>query len=303
MVVIPSNVTGILLGTIASASWSLPGSASTTPTTTSFTPQAETVQVAQFYPAATRTDRVLMVKGEGRVTAPADKAEIEFIFSNYDLSAYYTDSEDTASKEPATDSPSASETAPPPTTPITRGMLQPVVDALVASGIPTSDIKVTLGSETLNNYPYYAPEGASISLNLSQPTTARIDELISTVEEAISDKEGLYFQDRYVKYSTEHCDELKQEAYITAINDARDRANILASAMAVKIEEIPSVAETPFDVGSFFGILSSSSPCDATRSSLSRSPYEYTPPSYYDPTLSPEVEVQRELFVTYPIRR
>ncbi|NJR59159.1 MAG: SIMPL domain-containing protein [Cyanobacteria bacterium CRU_2_1] len=184
---------------------------------------------------------------------------------------------------------------PPEPEPLSRADLQPVIDALVAAGIPASAIEVSLPSDGAANpyYSYYYPGSVTVSFSVSQPSRERVREIVATVEESVSGSERMYLQDRLVQYTidTSRCDALIREAYTAALTDARDRATLLAEIIGVEIGDTPSVSDF---AGYFTPTLS---PCDAPSNYI----YTYASPTYYDPSAPTEVQLQRGVFVSYPI--
>ena len=248
----------------------------------------QSVEVAQlFYPPATDDHQVVMVVGHGQISRPADKASIQLVVLSYDISkmAAYT------TPEPGT-APST-----PPIPPLTPEMLKPFVAALVAAGVPAGDIKVLMGDVPgASPYNYYGEGSAAIAFDVAQPTSDRITKIMDAAQGAIGSK--LYLQDRYIGYVTNSCDDMEAKAYVAAVADAHDRAQILASAMQVNLSSVSSVAEMPIVPGS----SPYPSPCDLANLPQAAA-YGYSSLSYYDASAPVEVTLQRDLYVTYPVRR
>ena len=255
--------------------------------------------VAQlFYPPVNEDQQALMVIGQGEVSAAADTAQVEFSFTNYDpyavpdegLLLFNDASADNAS---AGESPSLQAQAAPGGTPtLTSESLQPIVDALVASGISADLIEVTVTPGTPNVYPYTTDSGV-VSFDLSDPSSDQINQAVEAVNGAIADSENLFLQNLTVQYLTDDCQTLEQDAYLAAVDDARSRATALATAMGVEIAQVPSIAESPFNF-----LLPA---CGSADGASFYNPFAYTT-SYFDPEAPAEVQVRRDIFVTFPIR-
>lgn len=266
-------------------------------------------EIAQFFPFASPENQVVMIQGTGTATATAETAEVELVFLNYDpyydpYACYYEESDPTLS-EPTTLTPPPlpTEPCPPPgdPVPLTRDVLQPAIDALQAGGVPASAIEVRLPSDSADDFgSYYYTDSASISFDLNRPSRQGVEDLMTAVDDAIGDAENLYLQDRYVQYtlSQSGCQALQREAYQSAVADARDRAAVLAAALGVGLGDVPSVADSAALTAGLFS--SYPSYCDTA---FSPSPYPYPTPSYYDPNLPAEVQLQRSIFVTFPVER
>jgi uncharacterized protein YggE len=278
---------------VASAAAPLNGSSQVSPDASLI----RSTQVAQlFYPPATLEQQVLMVVGQGQATRTADTAKVRLILLNYDLATYGQSVSDAAESAESAESAAT----PPELSPLTRAMLKPVIDALVAAGVPVSAIKTTLAEEAslINPYSYYGEGSAEVAFDLDQPTRDRITTLMTAAENAVG--KNLYLQDRFVTYATNSCADLEQEAYTAAVADARDRAKTLAAAMGVELSNVPSVAES---ASIFPGLPYNPYPSSCDLAVLPTAAAAYTSPSYYDPSAPAEVSLQRDLYVTYPIQR
>jgi hypothetical protein len=242
---------------------------------------ATPVTAQLLYPPVSN-DHGIMVVGQGVASRPADRAAIDLIVLNYDPYS-----------SPAPESPLFSVQAdyplPNEPQPLTREALQPIIDALVAAGIAASEIEVELGSSSA---PYYGDGSATLSFTVEQPSSEQIERLVETATTAIQESEDLYLQETYVKYSVEECQPLETAVYEAAIRDARNRAEAIARAMSVELSPVPSVAESPFNL--FAG------GCDAD-SGLSLPFGAGYGAAYYDPSAPAEVQLRRDVFVTFPI--
>ncbi|MBW4542988.1 MAG: SIMPL domain-containing protein [Symplocastrum torsivum CPER-KK1] len=248
-----------------------------------------------FYPSV--SDRQgLMVQGQGRASAPADRARLEFQFTN-NFSAFgeVVEGESSSSETPESATPAELE-------PITQATLKPVVDALVARGIPASAIEVNISPTNSSAFPFPFPfptssGTAQILVTLDTPTRERVQEVVTVGGDPKTLGENVTIQTVNVSYTVSDCQPLEKAAYVAAVNDARNRARALSEALGVRIAEIPSVAEAPFA-----GFLPSapSSSCNAQGSSL---PFPFNGLQQpYDPSVPATVEVKKDIFATYAIR-
>lgn len=261
------------------------------PTVDSPMETAESDWVAQlFYPPVNEDQQALMVLGQGTASAPADTAEVELSFTNYD--PYAIPEEGLLLFNGAEAGSSALQAQATPEDTITEAQLQPVVDALVAAGIPADAIEVVIVPGSPNVYPYTTDRG-SVSFNLSAPSQEQVNRAVDGVNESIADNEEIFLQNVSVQYSISDCTTLEQDAYQSAIGDARNRATAMAAAMGVELAEVPSVAESPFNF--------LSPPCGSTDQAALYNPFGFGT-SYYDPEAPAEVQVRRDIFVTFPIR-
>lgn len=279
---------------------------------------AETAElVAQFFPYANADEQTVMVQGQGTASTAAEAAEIELVFVNYDpfydpYACYY----DESGLIPTTIDLSVVEPCPAPAEPLplTRNSLQPAIDALVGVGIARNEIRLRLPSDPAPDNDFatlYYPGSASLLLTAANPSRQQVQELITSVENAVANNESIYLQDRYVQYtlSDEGCRTLERDAYRNAVANAQSRAAVLAEALGVEIGEVPSVADSAFSASSLLGGITSglfgstaTSYCDAASGAGSIFG-SFPSPSYYDSSIPAEVRSQRSIFVTYPVRR
>jgi uncharacterized protein YggE len=147
---------------------------------------------------------------------------------------------------------------------ITVEALQPLVDALVSSGVDAASIEATLPSDP---YRYYAdpysrgsPFGGSpgeVTVALHDITGERLGQVVETVNHAADESSTLRVQHVGVLYGVDDCAALHTTAYERAIADARERAGTLAAVLDGSLGEIASVSEEGFGWG-----MSGPSLCD-----------------------------------------
>ena len=241
--------------------------------------------IAQLlYPPA--SDRgVISVTGQGRASVPADFAQVEMRFTNYDPNAAYY---------PYDIPPGESEPIPEPP-PITRVSLQEVVSALTAAGVPESAIQVNVPIVDAPTYYYYSTE-TSLALDLEEPTRDQVNSLIQAVNNTLenqSPQQTIFMSGVFVQYAIESCTLVEQRAYTAAMEDARLRAGAIADTMDVSLVTPPSVAEMPF-LGRLF------SPCNEDTDVIGEL-FWGAESNFYDPDAPAEVTVYREIMVTYSV--
>ncbi|MBD2409438.1 SIMPL domain-containing protein [Nostoc calcicola FACHB-3891] len=256
------------------------------------TPKVTNAQL--FYPPA--SDRhSLMVMGQGVVRVPADTADIELVFSS-------KDSNDQLETQPSTLSQVRRVTLPSlllnDKTPmgqisaipslenqksLTKASLQPIVDSLVANGISADKIQVQVNTNSTEN-------NAKILVRVEKPTRDRIQEIVGTANKATSKLENFTIKNVGVEYAVNDCQTLQSSVYQSAMKDAQSRAQALATAMGVKLGT-PSVAEP------FYTLFYPSCNSKAGVSLPSFASFLLTPT--YDPDAPAEVEMKKDIFVTY----
>jgi uncharacterized protein YggE len=239
-----------------------------------------------FYPPA--SDRQSIgVTGQGHARVPADLARMEVVLTNRNPQERgYPATAEAATAEP---------TKPQEPKPITEAALTDIIKALQAAGIPESKIKVTLNPIESNKFRYLS-RNTAIAIELDKPTQTRVNQIVKVLNTAVSrqsDRTSIYLEDVYVQYVVNSCEAVEDAAYLAAMKDAKLRAGALAKSMGVQLADVPSVAELPF-LGRFY------SPCsqepDIAGAIFRR------PASPYNPETPAEVEVYREIAVTYRLR-
>jgi hypothetical protein len=250
------------------------------------TPKATNAQL--FYPPA--SDRhSLMVIGQGVVRVPADTADIELVFttggSNDELQtqpsalseAHGISSLTLLLNEKTAVEPLSNKKS------LTKATLQPVVDSLVAKGISAEKIQVQINANSSEN-------NAKILLRLEKPTRDRVQEIVATAKNSTSQLKNLSIKNVGVEYEVNDCQALQSSVYQSAMKDAQGRAQALATAMGVKLET-PSVAEP------FYTLLYPS--CSSKTGVPLPSFASFLLSPAYNPDAPAEVEMKKDIFVTY----
>lgn len=237
-------------------------------------PTSNSLMAQLFYPSPSQ-QKAIMVVGQGRVSALADTGQVVFAFG----------SEESSFPE--------GETPPKPmqkAVPITKELLRPVIDALVAIGLPASAIQVNINPVQSSPSPF-SQGSAQVTVKLNKPTRDRVQQIVTAASAATSKNNKFFLQSVDVQYAVNDCPALERKAYLAAMNDAQSRAKALATAMNVQVKGTPSVAEEPIS-----RLISS---CNS-EVDLSSFPFgSFT--SSYDPSAPAEVSVWRNVFVTYTI--
>lgn len=234
-----------------------------------------------FYPPASERP-IVAVTGQGYASLPADTANMEITLTNRNPQ----EREDGTADKPGKPKP----------VPITAAALAPIVSALKAEGISDQKIKVVIDPLQGRGSRYSNLSGlstATVKVVVDKPTTELVDRLAKVVNEATARKGKIYVEGATVQYAVNSCKAVEDAAYLSAVQDAKMRADALAKAMGVQLADGPSVAELPF-LGRLY------SPCtqsrDVTGAIFSRSP------SSYSPGAPAEVGIYREISVTYRTR-
>jgi len=240
-----------------------------------------------FYPPL-GNQRAIMVVGQGLATMPADIGEVKLNI-----------------QDTTPDTSSLLDTISPLNlTPIglTKERLQPIVDALIGIGVPANAIEVKINnSKSSNSFPFPFPfpssnsSPAQVVVNLEKPTRARVQQVVTVAENAAKKANKLAIKGVSVEYAVKECQLLETAAYTAAVNNAKNRAQAIASAMGVELEKVPSVAE--------LGLLDLFIPLCISKKGISSSSVFDSFKSPSDPVGNAEVELRRDVFVTYPIKQ
>ena len=280
--------TGILVGSAIAI-----GLGATTPKIAKANPVNSDSRVAQmFFPPV--TDRhAIMVLGQGQVSLPAEIARMEFIFTNNipSESTSETPSVTLRSKQ------NSISQLPPTETALTKESLKPIVDALVASGVAANAIEIIVTPSSSSSFPFPFPSSggsAKVVVKLDKPTRDRLQQIVILVNEAARKNGKIVVQSVNMRYAMKDCQPLVRAAYQAAVKDARNRAETIAQAMNVQLGKVPSVAESFFY--DLFVPL-----CSEATALPSFLPFGSSA-SPYDPNAAIEVQLRRDIFVTYPIK-
>ena len=165
----------------------------------------------------------LSVQGYGIASTTADRAVVYFYLS----SGY---GEPKPLIECAPSQSSACPTSPTPPVPITRDMLQPLIDAIKGQGVADADIEITL-------QPYGTIYGAA-SIAVLLRDVNKTDAVIDAVRNAASRRTEYQLNSINAAYTLSDCTALEREAVIAATRDARKRASALADVLDVTIGKI-----------------------------------------------------------------
>jgi uncharacterized protein YggE len=208
--------------------------------------------------------RSLTVTGTGQVSVPADQALLQLFY--YPIVPVET-------------------TLPVPSAPIDPNELQFVVNALTELGIPASDIQVFADP---NSY-----GGAKIQLTLAQPTTDRLNQIVSRVNQVVAEDERFSPSGSSVVYTIDQCSAAENDARRAAMADVQTRASDFAEIAGVEIGQVLTLT----DYSSWN--LGYSTSCPSTTN-LSPAPFQYG--GYpFDPTVPPVVNVTTQVTATYAI--
>ena len=134
---------------------------------------------------------------------------------------------------------------------ITEADLKPVVDAIVAAGVPAADVEVIVT-------PYYGDPSYGGSATV-RATVGNVDSVQAVVKAATDAGAGLgdiTMQGTNVSYTVSDCAALEKAATEAAVQDARDRATNFAGVLGVGLGDVAGASN-------YSSSLYGGSPCDS----------------------------------------
>lgn len=176
---------------------------------------------------------------------------------------------------------------------------QPIIDVLVAAGLPANEIEVISNPYAGGYGPYGAPLNVMISFELTNPTVDDITALLDPALEAAASAR-LFINMTSVVYGIADCTTLQQQARDNAVADARDIAGLQATALSVTLGDVVASRDNPYALsgGPYYGVIPVNS-CtlgapDPKMVSM------YGGPAF-DPMMPAEVVIQTSIEVTFEI--
>lgn len=215
-------------------------------------------------------DGTLSVIGTSQMNAAADRAII--VLTYYPSSYYSTDYSD----------PNAT----PQTPQVLPSDIKNVVDALVAAGVPASNVKA---------FPdYTSPGSMRVRLVLDQPTQASVEQTIEAANTAVIKTNRYTASGAVVGYTVNNCQSVENQARQAAMSDAQNRAVALAQVAGAQVGRVYSLSES-VSWGTSYSTV-----CPASSDPTAYVDYYSLP--MYDPAVPPTVRVIYSLSVTYEMQ-
>jgi len=185
----------------------------------------------------------ITVQGFGSATVQADGAVLELYFgTNLPVPLPGEPSRGGTGVEPAPPVPEGQAA------PISEADLQPVVDAIVAQGVPRSDIEVIPSAK-------YDPYSSSATIRVTVRSLDALSGIVDAATSAAATLQNIALQSTSVIYTVSDCPSLERQAMQAAVEDASERAGVFAQALGVGLGPVIGASQYSY---SPFGI----SPCD-----------------------------------------
>jgi uncharacterized protein YggE len=231
----------------------------------------------------------ITVVGLGEASAPAETATIVIM-----LGAGY-DYKDPAAMEKPGIWPSSGASA--------EDSVGPVIDALVAAGVPAEEIELVSNPYSGDYGPYGGPTQATLRFTLTDPTTERISEVLDAALAAAMDA-GMFVNMTSALYGVADCAQLVREARGAAIEDARGQAGLQAELLDVSLGDVTASRDNPINAMAYSGVYAGSpvfNSCTLGGEVDTINALYSAPP--FDPSVAPEVSIQATTELTFEIVR
>ena len=231
--------------------------------------------------AASHDPHGISVVGRGEASAPADSVTLQLTLGEPNFGP-------PAVPQPGV-APGARE----------RAAVAPVVEALVAAGIPEDAITVIVGPAIAEFGTSFGPTLALIQVVVDDPEREQLGDLVGAASLAAA-AERLAIGRIGAAFAVADCAPLEREARELAVADAHRQADVMAELIGVSRGEIVGTRDLAADAPSIFGpygLVAPSSPCDADAP-VATGYGAYALPSF-DPPAEPEVTVYAAVELTF----
>ena len=194
----------------------------------------------------------ITVQGYGSAAVTADSAILELSFGG---KATGVEPAQRDSSEPGSSGGGSSGEAQPQLAlqvqQITEADLKPVVDAIVAAGVPAADVEVIVT-------PYYGDPsyGGSATVRATVRDIGKVDAVVAAANDAASGLTDISLFGTNVSYTVADCAALERSATEAAVADARDRATNFAGVLGVGLGDVAGASN-------YSSSLYGGSPCDS----------------------------------------
>ena len=228
----------------------------------------------------------ITVQGYGSAAITADSAILEFYFGGKftGVEPAQRDSSEPGSSGGGTSAEPAPQLAV-QAQQITEADLKPVVDAIVAAGVPAADVEVIVT-------PYYGDPSYGGSATV-RATVGNVDSVQAVVKAATDAGAGLgdiTMQGTNVSYTVSDCAALEKAATEAAVQDARDRATNFAGVLGVGLGDVAGASN-------YSSSLYGGSPCDSNFAG----PYPLGGIAYAEGQ-TPDVQLMATVTITFNIQ-
>jgi uncharacterized protein YggE len=187
----------------------------------------------------------IVATGTGIASEPAQSATLQFLVTSSQYFGMSGPMMETIEAVPGTPGPAPETGMGPSGTPrLSEDQLDPIVEALVDSGVLREATSITVPAATAFIGPG-GPDAGEITVVVDRPDASQLTELVSTVRD-VATGTGLEIMHIGAMYEAADCATLVQQARDAAIADARARAEGLATSLGVTLGELVQASENPY---------------------------------------------------------
>jgi len=207
-----------------------------------------------FYPYSPlqQSQDGITVQGFGSAAITADSAILEFYFGGKStgVEPAQRDSSESGSSGSGTSAEPAPQLAV-QAQQITEADLKPVVDAIVAAGVPAADVEVIVT-------PYYGDPsyGGSATIRATVGNVNSVEAVVQAATTAAAGLVDITMQGTNVSYTVSDCAALERAAMEAAVKDARERGTNFAGVLGVGLGSVAGASN-------YSSSLYGGSPCDS----------------------------------------
>ncbi len=238
------------------------------------------------YPTLQQSQDGITVQGFGSAAITADSAILEFYFGGKVTGVEPAQRD---SSEPGSSGGGPyGVTQPEPALQvqqITEADLQPVVDAIVAAGVPAGDVEVIV-------MPYYGDPyyGGSATVRATVGNVDSVDAVVKAATDAAAGLADISMQGTNVSYTVSDCAALERAAMEAAVKDARERGTNFADVLGVGLGDVAGASN-------YSSSLYGGSPCDLNFTG----PYPLSGVAYAEGQ-TPDVQLMATVTITFNIQ-
>ncbi|MDO8613635.1 MAG: SIMPL domain-containing protein [Dehalococcoidia bacterium] len=238
------------------------------------------------YPTLQQSQDGITVQGFGSAAITADSAILELYFGG---KATGVEPAQRDSSEPGSSGGGSSGEARPESAlqvqQITEADLQPVVDAIVAAGVPAGDVEVIV--TPYYGDPYY---GGSATVRATVGNVDSVDAVVKAAADAAAGLADISMQGTNVSYTVSDCAALERAAMEAAVKDARERGTNFAGVLGVGLGDVAGASN-------YSSSLYGGSPCDSNFTG----PYPLGGIAYAEGQ-TPDVQLMATVTITFNIQ-
>jgi len=242
------------------------------------------------YPMLQQSQDGITVQGFGSAAVTADSAILEFYFGGKGTGVEPAQRDSSVPGSSGSSSGGGTSAEPAPelavqAQQIIEADLKPVVDAIVAAGVPAADVEVIVT-------PYYGDPtyGGSATVRATVKNIDSVQAVVKAATDAGSGLADISMQGTNVSYTVSDCAALERAAMDAAVKDARDRATNFAGVLGVGLGAVAGASN-------YSSSLYGGSPCD----SQFIGPYPLGGIAYAEGQ-TPDVQLMATVTITFSIQ-